>query len=462
MNLAKPLLWHQGQFLQPHHFQLYDLYVQSLSTPLRSYLHPFFWGVCRMEIFEPALQNFSFELARSEFIFQDGAWTVYPGNCLIAPRSFKADWKDLEKPFMVYAGLRQWNRDGENVAIVENTQDLKGITARMVAPINAEPIKDQHQGSSAGQVRLMDHVVRLFWESEIKELGNYHLLPLARLEYEQGRVRASNRFIPPAVTVSAVFSLQEILRAIRESVVSRCHHLEEYKSPKEYLNAEAEPHYLVYLLALRSINRYLPYLCHQLESPVLHPWDCYGLLRQMVGELSIFTERVDALGRLADGTALVPEYDHENLGYCFGQIQTLLDELLNSILVGPESIINLNRREDFFTADIPTALFSIQNSFYLVVRASGNRDEILRTLQQIAKVSSAGQVQVLISRALPGLSLEYCATPPPGLPKRPDSYYFRLSQTHRQWQEIQQSQSFCLYWDNAPEDSKVEIVVLRK
>jgi len=30
MKPAKPVLWHQGLFLQPQHFQQFDLYVQSL------------------------------------------------------------------------------------------------------------------------------------------------------------------------------------------------------------------------------------------------------------------------------------------------------------------------------------------------------------------------------------------------------------------------------------------------
>ena len=54
MNIQRPLFWHQGLFLQPQHFQLADLYFQSLLTPLHNFLQPYLWGVQRWEIAEAA------------------------------------------------------------------------------------------------------------------------------------------------------------------------------------------------------------------------------------------------------------------------------------------------------------------------------------------------------------------------------------------------------------------------
>ncbi len=60
--MERPLLWHQGLFLQPQHFQLSDLYHASLLTPLQKYLIPHLWGVARMEIRQAALGTGSFQL----------------------------------------------------------------------------------------------------------------------------------------------------------------------------------------------------------------------------------------------------------------------------------------------------------------------------------------------------------------------------------------------------------------
>jgi type VI secretion system protein ImpJ len=83
-------------------------------------------------------------------------------------------------------------------------------------------------------------------------------------------------------------------------------------------------------------------------------------------------------------------------------------------------------------------------------------------MQNIAKVSSVEYMRTLTGRALPGIPLEFSLLPPAGLPNRPNSYHFRLDLSSPQWTEIQKNQSICLYWDQAPKDTKAEFVVIRK
>ncbi len=115
MKARKPILWNQGLFVKPQHFQQNDIYFQSLLRPFQTYMHPFFWGVCKLNIQEAALKNKSFDLLEGEFIFHDGTWVILNENALFQPRSFKDAWMEPEKPFKVYAGLRRWNHKGENV-----------------------------------------------------------------------------------------------------------------------------------------------------------------------------------------------------------------------------------------------------------------------------------------------------------------------------------------------------------
>ncbi len=64
---------------------------------------------------------------------------------------------------------------------------------------------------------------------------------------------------------------------------------------------------MVYLLALRSLNRYIPQLFHLSESTG-HPWTVYGLLRQLIGELSSFSEQFTVSGDTVDGSSELPKY----------------------------------------------------------------------------------------------------------------------------------------------------------
>jgi predicted component of type VI protein secretion system len=68
----------------------------------------------------------------------------------------------------------------------------------------------------------------------------------------------------------------------------------------------------------------------------------------------------------------------------------------------------------------------------------------------------------LLARSLSGIPLEWSPSPPPGLPKYPGAFYFKIDHTHAYWSDVQRNLNFCLYWDGAPEDTKAEVVVLRK
>jgi type VI secretion system protein ImpJ len=186
------------------------------------------------------------------------------------------------------------------------------------------------------------------------------------------------------------------------------------------------------------------------------------LLRQLVGELSAFSERVDALGRIKDGTELLPGYDHNNLGDCFHEAWTLIGELLNEITLGAENIIRLDRSDGRFKAPIPLNAFDSRNAFYLVVGASIEQEQVLNMFRHTVKVSSEERMPTLVQRALPGIPLLHGEAPIPGLPKRAGSVSFRIDRSCNDWMEIQKAQNICVQWNEACEDAAIELIIVKK
>ncbi|MEN6466458.1 MAG: type VI secretion system baseplate subunit TssK [Syntrophaceae bacterium] len=460
MKARKPILWNQGLFVKPQHFQQNDLYFQSLLRPLQTHLHPFFWGVCKLNIQDAALKNKSFDILEGEFIFHDGTWVILHDNALFQPRSFKDAWAEPEKPFKVYLGLRRWNHKGEN-ATLSDEQDIQKFSTRFVSGNSLDEVADLYQSAPSAQVKSLDYMVKIFWEGELEDAGNFMFLPIAELVYNGQETVLSNKFVPPSVSIAGSRNLMQIVRTVRDNVLARCHILEEYKIPRGVQFQDLEPNYLSYFLALTILNRYVPALNHIAETPQIHPWDLYGLLRGLIGELSSFTDRIDATGCLKDGSSLLPPYDHENPGFCFGQALTLLQELLSSVLVGAEHIIRLVRDRNYFSARIGPEILDSRNKFYLLIRSSIGTEQIRNETQRLAKISSIGHIPTLIQRALPGLEMEEAPALPPGVPKRPDSVCFRLNRNSDQGMEILKSQDICMYWNGAPEDLTAELVVVK-
>ena len=51
-------------------------------------------------------------------------------------------------------------------------------------------------------------------------------------------------------------------------------------------------------------------------------------------------------------------------------------------------------------------------------------------------------------------------TVPQELPRRPGSLYFQIDHHGELWQQVQQSNQLAIFWDEAPEGTKAELMVV--
>ncbi|MEW6381891.1 MAG: type VI secretion system baseplate subunit TssK [bacterium] len=460
MDIQRPLFWHQGLFLQPQHFQLQEAAFQSLLTPFYHFLTPYFWGAGEIEIQKAALGNRSLNLLKGQFLFPDGTYVVLPGNALIEARSFDQAWTEGGKPFSVFVGLKKWDQQGENVTVLPALDNLASVTTRYVSTDDPQEVKDLHHGGPPAQVKRLSHVLKIFWEIEKDQLGDYLLLPLTQIERVGEEIRLSERFIPPSLTVSSSEPLFRIVREIRDQVSARGRQLEEYKRQKGIHTAEFGARDMVYLLALRTINRYVPALFQITQTRNVHPWMVYGLLRQMIGELSSFSEKIRVLGETEEGISLLPAYDHRNLWACFSAAQGLITRLLDEITAGPEYVVRLHYDGTYYTADLAPGLFDGGNRFYLVLKTEAAPGPALQSLKTVAKLNCRESLPILIARSLPGIRMEHLSTPPQELPRRSNCLYFQIDHHAENWAPVEKNRNLALYWDDAPEDLEVELMVV--
>jgi type VI secretion system protein ImpJ len=460
LETRKPLFWHQGLFLQPHHFQLQDQYVQSLLLPYQRFIEPHLWGVAQINVSSAALGNRSFELVKGEFLFPDGAHVSVPGNGLIEPRSFEDDWIEADKPLNVYLGLKKWDASGENVTVLPELQGIGQVTTRFVTKTDPDEMGDLYQPGPKAQIKSLHFVLRIFWETEKDRLGDYLLIPVAQIERQGEDLKLSDRYVPPSLNMNSSENLLLLVKEIRDQLASRSRQLEEYKTQKGVHTAEFGTRDMVFVLALRSLNRYVPLLYHYLESPQIHPWPVFGLMRQLIGELSSFSDQVHVLGDAADGSALLRNYDHQDLGGCFRSAQSLITRLLDAITSGPEYAIRLVYDGTYFAAELPPAIFEGRNRFYLELETEADPAALLQFIETMVKLGARESLPILIARALPGVGMKHLAVPPQELPRRSHSLYFQIDHHSTQWSPVEKGRNIALYWDDAPEDLKVEMMVV--
>ena len=462
MDVERLLHWRQGLFLQPQHFQLLERSLRSLLAPYQDCAVPCFWGVREVIIQKAALGTRSVSLTSGAFLFPDGTYAVFPGSGLLDARPFDEAWVEGGKPLTVYVGLRNWNSAGPNVTIREKLDDLVGANLRFVSAADAEETEDLHSGGPPGQIERLSYAMKLFFESEREQLGDYQVIPIAQLERMGDEIRLSDRFIPPCLTISGSESLLRLLKEIRDQLAARGYQLGEMKRQRGIQTAEFGSRDMVYLLALRSLNRYVPILFHFLETTQVHPWAVYGLLRQLVGELSSFSEKVDVMGRVESENWALPVYDHENLWECFSSARTLISRLLEEITAGPEYVLPLIYDGTYFAAELKPAVFEGKNRFFLVLHTEVDPKAVVTSIATVAKLSSREQMPLLIARALPSVALEHLPVPPQELPRRAQTVYFAVDHHGEQWNRVKKGNNIAFYWDNAPKDLVVELMVVSR
>ena len=280
------------------------------------------------------------------------------------------------------------------------------------------------------------------------------------MEKDGDEIILSEQFITPCISIAGSEPLDKLVREIRDQIASRARQLEAHKQERGIHSAEFGSRDMVFLLALRSLNRYVPILTHLTETQRIHPWTVYLVLRQLIGELSSFSEQISVNGELEDGTPLLLGYNHLNLWKCFAGTKTLITRLLDEITAGPEYIIQLLYDGTYFAADLPPMIFEGRNRFFLIFETEADSKAVFQSMESIAKLSSRQTLPILIAQSLPGIKLEHLSIPPQELPRRAHSLYFQIDHHSDQWAQVQKGNNLALYWDTAPQDLKLELMVV--
>jgi type VI secretion system protein ImpJ len=461
MNIDQPLYWHQGLFLQPQHLQHNDRLNAHRVARLAQVSMPHAWGIVSLQIAEASLATGQMAVNQLSVCFRDGTLAEFPGNALLEPRSF-VPGELANGPRTVFVGLRRVVPGQPNAGMYETLDAAARAQTRFATLAEPQSAPDYLEGKRAADVRAMHYVLRLFWEHEVPDLANYELVAMARIEQDGDVTHLSSRFVPPCANIGASPALTQILRDVRDELIGRAHQLEVYKHPADAAQGEFDPGQLRLLMALAVLNRFGPLLCHLLETPQVHPWDVYGTLRQLVGELSWFSMRCDMLGRAPDGQVLVPAYRHDELGPQLAAVASLIGQMMNEITFGPEQVVRFTETSSGWLAELPDAFLAVRNRYYLVVSGMVDAEQLGVTLPRDAKLGAPNEVDDFVTRSLPGVELLYLQVPPAGMPRRSGAVYFRIEQMSEAWVSVVRSRAAVLFFPDAPKQFVAELVAVTR
>ena len=457
-----PLFWEHGLFLQPQHFQLAHKQQLATLTRMVSLLNPYLWGVRRLAINEEALNNGTFEVTQLELLLHSGEWALLPVNATLPPRSFLAAWTTPEEPLSVSLALAGFREQGGNVLRTDAPADAPE-TYRYTTPLVPETIPDLMGDGPEADVNTLRYNLRLcFGPDDCPDLPRF---PLARLIRDGERVRLDLSFTPPCVDINAAPELRRLLHDVRDTLLSRSHQLEEYKiiAGDAGVSGVSSLHGITLFSVLGVLSRNAPELEQFLDAPSIHPWPVYRALCRLVGELSVFSATLSALGETPQGTRALPPYDHENLQRCFQAACGIIARLVDTFVIGPAFTFPLETqgRPDHLGTVMPQSARAGVYTYWLLVRTA-HAEGLAERMERLAKLAPAENLDGIVAQALPGVRLRHSAQPPAGLPLRTDTLYFTIDQNDPLWRKIMQQGNLALMLPQPPDDLSVVLAVIQR
>lgn len=437
------ILWGEGLFLRPQHFQQQALFHEAAIGQALRQAHGNPWGVRRVALDPDALRGGQIRLNLLELVFRDGTQVDAPSaNPLPLARSL-ADIPQVGTQTVVYACLPVLNAFGGNCSAdpAGAARPPRYLIARDMAP-------DLYTTALEAEVTTLHANVRLLVEEENRD--GHVCMAIARImRNASGAWEQDGSFVPPLLEIAGSSHVAMMARRLLDilqvkSQALAASHRERVKSVVEYGTSDIASFWL-----LHTVNRTFPLLNHFAATPT-HPESLYQLLAQFCGELLTFSSELT----LAD----IPAYDHEKLTAVFERLDRLIRELLETVVSNRYALIPLvNTKPSFFVGRLESERLVENVDYYLSVASERPTTEILEMLPTKLKAGSPDDVEKILNSALPGVRLVHAAQTPAALPVRVGNHYFVLEPQGQIFERMRKARSICIYVPQALLELKLEL-----
>ena len=419
MSWDSKVLWTEGLFLQPHHFQQADRYVEALVTGLARRSMPYAWGVSTLEIDDAALKVGQFALKSVSGLTQDGTVFRVPQADSHPPAlEVPPNIKDC----VVYLSVPQRRQGASEV-------DLSGAeqSASRLRPAELEVTDTMSQDRKA--VTLGVGKMRLQFALAVDDMADKLVIPVARIiEVRPDReVILDGGFIASCLDVRAAAPLSAFLRELEGLLSHRMTALSGRLSEGGGSRAVAE---ITDFLLLMCVNRTLPMIRHLATIENVHPATVFAEGVKLAGELSTF---MAADKRVPE----IPAYRHDDLTRTFAPLIRTLRQYLSSVLETSAISIPLEARKyGILVGVIADRKLLSTAGFVLAVKAEIPDEAVRRHFAGQVKIGPVEEIRQLVNSALPGIALRPLPVAPRQIPYHAGVVYFQLEGESPYWSKM--------------------------
>lgn len=445
MKRLQPVIWSKGTALAPQHLQIQDRFLESSLQFQIEALNYRPWGFQTLRIDQEALAAGNFGIATASGIFPDGLLFDIPHSDAPPPPKPLADCYDIDRDDVdIYMAIPEYRERGLNVA-ANGTGN-----ARYRAEVAL--LRDENTGMSEKPVQVARKNFRFLTAGELRE--GYSALRVANVKRSAaGTYSIDPSFVPPLTDFHASDYVVSIARRLVEIVSAKSSQLSEQRRHKNKVLADFTASDIPNFWLLYTINAHFPVLNHLFEATNSHPERLFAAMLGMAGALTTFSRDIHPRD--------LPRYDHDNLSFCFSDLDEKLRLLLETVV--PSNFVSLALKlvqPSIYATALSDDRYLKDTRMYLAVSADMNQGDLIAKAPQLIKVCSANHVEHLVRQALPGVALTHVPAPPASIPVKLNHKYFSVNQGGLAWEAIGRARNLAAYVPGDFPNPQLELIIL--
>jgi len=426
MSLHSKVVWSQGMFMLPQHFQQEARHVEYLLDMRVRACGPHAWGFAELALDEGLLALGRVGLVRAAGVLPDGTPFALPQHDappqpLEIPADMKGELVCLAVP-LAREGVTQVRFDGAD------GHDLcrwRAVNEDLRDQTNAV---DDPEAVQTGALEL--RLVRA------RDAGDAHaLLGVARVIERRSdqQVVLDRAYVPPQTRIDASQQLSTQASLLHGLIQQRARALAARMGQLSHGVSE-----MADFLMLQSLNRAEPLFRQHALAPSVHPQAFHESCLQLAGDLATFSTEQ----RVAPE---YPLYRHDDLQASFAPVIADLRSMLSTVLKRNAVQIELaERSHGSRLAVFPDPDLARTANFVLAVNAQMPAEQLRTRFPAQAKVGPPDRLRDLVNLHLPGVGLRPLPTAPRQLPFHAGFHYFDLDRGGEMWKQIERSGSLAL------------------
>lgn len=447
MKRLQPVIWMKGTFLNAQYLQSQDRFLDNTLQFQMEALSSYPWGIGELRMDQEALAGGNVAITRASGIFPDGLLFDIPDADPAPPMRPIADYFEQDQTTCdIFLAIPAYRDKGLNVAMANRANaDTRFLSDVLM-------LRDENSGLGEKPIQVARKNFRFLFEGE--NLKGYSSVRIARVKRLQtGLLQFDTRFQPPTLDIATSDYLMSIARRLVEILSAKSSILAGLRRQKNLTLADFGSSDIANFWLLYTINSHFPIIQHIYETKRGHPVDLFTVMLSLAGCLTTFSTTVHPRD--------LPKYNHDDVEPPFTDLDDKVRTLLETVV--PSNFISLPLKlvaPYIYATALADDKYFRNTRMFLAINSDMNEGELIAKTPGLIKVCSANDIEVLVSKALPGVTLTHSPRPPSAIPVKLNHQYFSLNMSGVYWESVIRGRNLAAYVPGDFPSPQLELIIL--